>query len=154
MKRLSRGSARRLGDGRRHLTRSRHGSLRGQIVSAHQSRPSATRARVHSNGVSPSLSHALDACLEPVVGWDERQATGERLATVAAAQPRPARALRRWLVDAAWRPAEGFDDLRSRLCWSRRPLFIWIRLIAKVLVGIAVLCLVEYLVLLMVENSQ
>jgi hypothetical protein len=118
---------------RRHQTRTRHGSLRGEILSAHQSRPSVQRAGVHSNGVSPSLSHALNICLESVVGWCERQPARERRSTANAAQAQPARAARQWLVDAAWRQVDRFDHLLSRLRSSRRPLFIWTRLITKVL---------------------
>jgi hypothetical protein len=114
---------------------------------------SRARAQQRRHGTSPSLRQALDACLEPVVGWYDDQPAIERLAGVAAARGEPARVLLlRRLADAAVGLMDRYDLLLGNLRWGRQPLFVGVRLAAKVVVWIAVLCLIEYLLVAAVSE--
>jgi hypothetical protein len=104
--------------------------------------------------MSPSLTQALDACLEPVVGWNDDEPAGATLATVSAARAEPARVvLQRRLAYAAADLMDRLELVLWDLRWGRQPLFVGVRLAAMVVAGILVLFLVEYLLLATVSEN-
>ena len=138
----------------RTLARSSRGSARSLMAGTREPRRSGARAQQRHHGMSPSLTQALDACLEPVAGWNDDRPAAARLARVAGARAEPAR------VAPAERVAAAVADLMDRLelllsdlRWGRQPLFVGVRLAAMVVVGISVLFLVEYLLLATVSEN-
>jgi hypothetical protein len=142
--------------GTTNLARSRQSSAPQLMAGMREPRRSGARSQQRHHGMSPPLTQALDACVEAVAGWNDDRPTGARLARVAGARAEPARVVpARRLADAAADLIDRVELLLRDLRWGRQPLFVGVRLAAKVVVWISVLILFEYLLLAaMSENGR